>query len=89
MSEAQILAIAKDLMVTAFYLAGPAIIASMVVGMIVSLIQTVTSIQEQTLSFAPRMLAVLAVILLVLPWSMRVSIDFTMRMISIATKVTQ
>ena len=89
MSEALILDIAKDLMTTGLYLAGPAILTSMLIGTVVSLFQTITSIQEQTLSFAPRMFAVFGVTLLVLPWTMRVAIDFTMRMIEIAAGITQ
>ena len=89
MAESQIFDIARDLMVTALYLAGPAILTSMVVGTLVSLLQTITSVQEQTLSFAPRMFSVFAVTLLILPWSMRMAMEFTMRMMAIAAKVTQ
>jgi flagellar biosynthetic protein FliQ len=50
--------LSKDLLWTGLLLVGPAVITSLVVGLVVSIIQTITSIQEQTLSFAPRILAV-------------------------------
>jgi flagellar biosynthetic protein FliQ len=89
MSEVEIMAISRDLLVTAVYLAGPAILASMVVGTLVSIFQTITSIQEQTLSFAPRMVTVFAVILIMLPYSLKVVVGFTMRMMEHAGQVTQ
>ena len=89
MSEIQIIAITRDLLLCAIYLAGPAILVSMAVGTLVSLLQTITSIQEQTLSFAPRMVAVFATILIMLPYSLRVIVGFTMRMMEHAGQVTQ
>ena len=89
MSEALILEITRDLLVTAAYLAAPAILTSMVIGAFISLLQTITSVQEQTLSFAPRMFAVFAAILLTVPWSIQVAMGFTMRMIEIAARITQ
>ncbi len=53
----------------------------LVVGLAISLFQTLTSIQEQTLSFAPRIVAVAAIIVFTLPWSLSVLTSFTYRMI--------
>jgi flagellar biosynthetic protein FliQ len=55
----------------------------------VSLAQTVTSVQEQTLSFAPRIVAVGAVMLLTLPWMLQQSSAFTIRMMERLLQVTQ
>lgn len=84
MTSLQVLDIARDLMLTTLLLSAPALAASLVVGLAVSILQTVTSIQEQTLSFAPRLAAVLAAMLLTLPWSLRVLEAFTLRMITVA-----
>jgi flagellar biosynthetic protein FliQ len=55
----------------------PVLVAGMVVGFLVSLLQAVTQIQEQTLSFIPKMLAVAATLFLTLPWILSVLVDYT------------
>ncbi|MFN9717444.1 MAG: flagellar biosynthetic protein FliQ [Planctomycetota bacterium] len=89
METLDIVEIGQDLLVTALWLSGPAILASLVVGLIISLMQTVTSIQEQTLSFAPRIVAVGVIMLLTLPWMLQQSTAFTMRMMERMLQVTQ
>ena len=48
--------------------AAPVLLVSLIIGLIISIFQTVTSIQEQTLTFVPKILAVFAVMLLVGAW---------------------
>ncbi len=54
----------------------PSVGAGLLVGFMVSLFQAVTQIQEQTLTFVPKMIVVLAVIALTSPWMMSLLIDF-------------
>lgn len=86
MSTILVIQIGRELLVTVMLLAAPSLLASLVVGVLVSIFQTITSIQEQTLTFAPRILAVSAAILLTLPWSIRVMVAFTTRMIALAAQ---
>lgn len=79
----------RDLLMTTIWLAGPAVLVSLVVGLGVSLLQTITSVQEQTLSFAPRIVAVGLVLVLMLPWMLQQSSAFTMRMLTRMSEVTQ
>lgn len=58
MTEGQVLDIARDAIYTIIICAAPMLIISLVVGLIVSIFQTVTSIQEQTLTFVPKIIAV-------------------------------
>lgn len=58
MTEGQVLDIARDAIYTIIICAAPMLIISLVVGLIISIFQTVTSIQEQTLTFVPKILAV-------------------------------
>ncbi|HTU22142.1 MAG TPA: flagellar biosynthesis protein FliQ [Gemmataceae bacterium] len=81
MSMEQIIEIGRDLLYTALLLALPALAVSLIVGLVVSVLQAITSIQEQTLSFIPRLLAVGLVIVLAMPWTMQVAVHFTMRML--------
>lgn len=74
--------LSQDLVWTTLLLALPVIVVSLVVGLGVSVFQTVFGIQEQTLSFAPRLLAVAATFLFGLPWFLSVSLGFTARMLA-------
>jgi len=63
--------------VQAVVLAAPFLGVAMIVGLIISLFQAVTSINEQTLSFVPKALCVLGMLLLLAPWMIRQLIEFT------------
>ena len=89
MDTLNVVEIGQDFLLTAMWLSGPAILVSLVVGLLISLAQTITSIQEQTLSFAPRIIAVGAVMLLTLPWMLQQASAFTMRMMERLLQVTQ
>ncbi|MCA9063398.1 MAG: flagellar biosynthetic protein FliQ [Planctomycetaceae bacterium] len=89
MDVPEIVEIGRDLMITAMWIAGPAILASLLVGLVISLLQTLTSVQEQTLSFAPRIVAVGAVMLLTFPWMLQMSSSFTIRMMERMLQVVE
>jgi len=72
MNEALIISVAQKTLVTVFTLAGPMLLAGLVVGLIVSILQSITSIQEQSLSMIPKMLAVMVTLLLLMPWLLQV-----------------
>ena len=57
--------------------AAPILIVSVVVGLIMAILQATTSIQEQTLSFVPKIAAILGVLLLLGPWLATSMIDYT------------
>lgn len=62
---------------TLMWVTGPMLAAAVTVGVVVSLIQTITSMQDQTFSFAPRVAAIFAVFLVSFPWALRVLVTFT------------
>lgn len=68
--------IVKTMMFQAVTLAAPFLLTAMVVGLAVSLFQTVTSIHEQTLTFVPKALGVVSMLVLLLPWMLRTAIEF-------------
>lgn len=74
------ISIGREMMILALLLSTPIVVVSLVVGLIISIAQTVTSIQEQTLSFAPRIVAVVAIILLLTPWYLTMLKAFAIRM---------
>ena len=80
MNELVIAQIGKEALKTALLVAGPALVVSLVVGLIISVFQVVTSLQDQTIAFVPKILAVMLVVVLSLPWMLRVMVGFTTRM---------
>jgi flagellar biosynthesis protein FliQ len=80
MNELVIAELAKDALRTGLYVAGPALIVSLVVGLIISIFQVVTSLQDQTIAFVPKILAVMLVVVLSFPWMVKVMTGFTTRM---------
>jgi flagellar biosynthetic protein FliQ len=71
----------KNMMFQAVTLASPILLTVMVIGLAVSLFQAVTSIQEQTLTFVPKVIGVVALLVILLPWMLRTMIEFTRAMI--------
>lgn len=67
----------KTMIYQALSVAAPLILTATVVGLAVSLFQAVTSIHEQTLTFVPKALAVVGMLLLLLPWVVRSMTEFT------------
>ena len=63
-------------MMTAIMVAAPVLLVSIVVGLAVSIFQATTHIQEQTLTFVPKVLAILGVLLIFGPWMLTVLIEF-------------
>ncbi|WP_414661693.1 flagellar biosynthetic protein FliQ [Horticoccus sp. 23ND18S-11] len=67
----------KSTVMFALYVVAPFLGATLAVGLIASLIQSVTSLQEQTLTFVPKLLALAGLILLLAPWLLRSLSEFT------------
>lgn len=83
MNEATVTAIATKAMSIAFKVSAPTLLAALVVGIIVSVLQAATQIQEMTLTFVPKMLAIALVLLIAGPWMMRTMADYARELFSI------
>jgi flagellar biosynthesis protein FliQ len=81
MSPDYVVELLRKLLSQAVIVAAPFLVTALIVGLIVSLFQTITSIQEQTLSFVPKAVAVVALLFIILPWLIRTLMDFTVSMI--------
>lgn len=77
MTEAQILQIAADAMMTAAKISAPIILTSMAVGLVVSLFQSVTQIQDSSLAFVPKLIVVGLVIALAGHWMLATFVNYT------------
>ncbi|HXT12509.1 MAG TPA: flagellar biosynthesis protein FliQ [Candidatus Angelobacter sp.] len=79
----------KTMIYQALAIAAPILIVAMIVGLLISLFQAVTTIHEQTLAFVPKALAVVGVLLLLLPWIVRSLIEFTTAVIEKMPQMVQ
>lgn len=89
MSDAFVLDIGKQAILTALSVSAPILIVSMLVGLLISIFQAVTQIQEQTLTFVPKMIAIILILLILGPWMMKVIVQFTQNMLSNITYITK
>lgn len=68
MTEDMILSIGGGAIQEIIYLAGPLLLVAMVVGIFVSVLQAITQINESTLTFIPKMVAIIIVLMVMAPW---------------------
>ena len=77
MSHTLVVDLARNAIFLALLLAAPMLLVALGVGLIVSVLQAVTQIQEQTLAFVPKLIAVGAIFLLALPWMLQLAVRYT------------
>jgi flagellar biosynthetic protein FliQ len=77
MTEEMVMNLASEAIKTTVYLAGPMLLAAMCVGILVSIMQAITQINEATLTFIPKMVAVVVVLMVMAPWMMEVLQHYT------------
>ncbi|KRQ87045.1 Flagellar biosynthetic protein FliQ [Caloramator mitchellensis] len=82
MSLSFALAIGKQAITVALMVAAPVLLVSMVVGLLISIFQAATQIQEQTLTFVPKVIAVVVVFIVLGSWMAKTLIQFTQTMFS-------
>jgi flagellar biosynthetic protein FliQ len=80
MGPDQTVEIMRKLLVEAMLLSAPLLVTACLVSLVVSLIQTLTSVQEQTLTAVPRLVVVFVVTVAVLPWMVHRLVTFTVHM---------
>ncbi|MBK1812910.1 flagellar biosynthesis protein FliQ [Clostridium sp. YIM B02505] len=87
MSEQLVIGIIKDSLMTALYLSAPFLVISLVLGLLISIFQASTQIQEQTLTFVPKLIAVAAVGLLLGSWMLAQLMSFTERIFQMISNI--
>ena len=81
--------ILKSLMFQAVSLATPILMTAMTIGLAISLFQSVTSIQEQTLTFVPKALGIVGLLIVIMPWLLRSMIEYTTAIIQKMPQMVQ
>jgi flagellar biosynthetic protein FliQ len=77
MTEAAVLEVGREALWVVIIIGAPAMIAGLLVGLVIALFQALTTIQEMTLTFVPKILAIFVSIVLFLPFMMTTLIEFS------------
>ena len=80
MTPAVVMDLGRQAVEMSILLAGPMLVSALVIGLIISIFQAATQINEQTLSFIPKLLAVFNVLILAGPWMLQTMIDYMRRL---------
>ena len=77
MTPQMVVSIGREALTVTLMVAGPMLLAGLIIGLIVSIFQSVTQINEMTLVFVPKILCVALALLIFLPWMINTILDFT------------
>lgn len=77
MSDGDVTAVAGKAIWVTLQLGGPVLLVGLVIGLVVSVFQAVTQIQEQTLVFIPKIVGIVAVLAVTGPWMLEVMVNYT------------
>ncbi len=80
MNEAELLDILRDGVETALMIIAPPVLSALIVGVGISLLQALTSLQEQTIAFIPKIVAVFVSLIFFMPFMLHTLTEFTMRL---------
>jgi flagellar biosynthetic protein FliQ len=80
MTEDFVVHLIREAFYTMLLISTPVLLLSLIVGLVISILQAATSIQEVTLTFVPKMVVIALVIVLTLPWMMDVMTSFTINL---------
>ena len=89
MSEELILKLGQETLKTTALLCGPMLLAALAIGLLVSVFQAVTQINEATLTFIPKMVVVGVVLVIAAPWMMDVMNNFTVQLFEGLTEMVR
>lgn len=80
MTDVAVLEVGRDAMIVVLKVSAPLLIASLVIGLVIAIFQALTSIQEMTLTFVPKIITVFVALVVFLPFMMRVTVEFGERL---------
>lgn len=89
MSEMMIMTIIKKALVAGIMVAGPILMISLIVGLIISIFQATTQIQEQTLTFVPKLITIILVMVILGPWMLNKLVLLTTELFSMISTITR
>ena len=87
MTEDMVINIGAEAIRTTIYLCGPLLLAAMAIGIVVSVLQAITQINEATLTFIPKMIAVILVLTVMAPWMLEVLQTYAINVLTSAGEI--
>lgn len=87
MSDVEVIGILREALMTVLVVSAPILGSGMIVGLVIAIFQTTTSIQEQTLTFVPKMIAIFATIVLLASWIIRTLVIYTKNVFMMIEKI--
>jgi len=86
MSLEQVAALIQDMMLTTLLVSAPSLLISLFVGLIIAVFQAATQINEQTLTFVPKIVAVFGIFAALFPWMMQLMMEFSHRIMDVVVQ---
>jgi len=80
MNVDQAIDVVKNLMILCLKMSLPLLLSAMVIGLLVSFFQAITSLQEQTLTFVPKAMFIVVIFVILFPWMTNTMLDYTTEM---------
>ncbi len=87
MTDIMVIKLLREALLITLVVAAPVLGIGMFVGLIVSIIQTTTSIQEQTLTFVPKIIAIFMAIIFFGPWMIHMLVNYTVNLFMLIEKI--
>ncbi len=83
MDSQMVVSIGREALMLTLMISGPLLLFALVIGLAISIFQAITQIQEMTLTFVPKIIAVALALLIFLPWMINMATDFTRHMFAL------
>ncbi|MDX9943411.1 MAG: flagellar biosynthesis protein FliQ [Azonexus sp.] len=80
MTPAIVMEVGRQAIETTLMISGPLLLAALAVGLVISIFQAATQINEATLQFVPKLVAIFVVLVLIGPWMLQYMIDYIQRL---------
>jgi flagellar biosynthetic protein FliQ len=87
MTDVMVIKLIREALMTILVVSAPMLGIGMLVGLVVAIFQTTTSIQEQTLTFVPKIIAIFGAIIIFGPWIIRTLVNYTYNIFALIEKV--
>jgi flagellar biosynthetic protein FliQ len=87
MTELDVVALLRESLFVTLKVSSPILITALVVGLVIGILQTTTSIQEPTIAFVPKLVAIFVVIVIFASWIVRVMTDYTRNIFFMIEKI--
>lgn len=89
MSEIVIMTVVKKALIAGIMVAGPILLVSLLVGLVISIFQATTQIQDQTLTFVPKLIVIILVLTLGGPWMLNKLVILTTELFNMVSTITK